>query len=79
MTKIMAKEWLLFLACLAAGALAVGPVVSVVADGDAVDFYLALAMQNETKFFWRAFALLLAPYVFTQFARSIAWAIAHRG
>ena len=79
MTKILANEWLLFLTCLATGALAVGPIVSVLAGGDAKDFYLALAMQNEAKFFWRAFALLLAPYLFTQFARSIAWAIVRRG
>jgi len=79
MTKILAKEWLLFLACLATGALVVGPIVSVIAGGDAKDFYLALAMQNESKFFWRAFSLLLAPYVLTQITRSIAWAIVRRG
>ena len=74
MAKILAKEWLLFLACMAAGVLAIGPIVSVLTGGKVIDFYLALAMQNEAAFFWRAFALLLAPYAFVQLVRSIMWA-----
>ena len=75
MAKILAKEWLLGLACIATGALAIGPIVSVLAGGGAIDFYLALARQNESMFFWRAVALLLAPYVFMQLLRSIIWAV----
>ena len=75
MTKILAKEWLLFLACIATGALAIGPIVSVLAGGEAIDFYRALARQNESIFFWRAIALLLAPYVLIQLLRSIVWAV----
>ena len=75
MTNILAKEWLLFLACIATGALVIGPIVSILADENVINFYLALAMQNDPKFFWRAFALLLAPYAFVQLLRSIKWAV----
>ena len=75
MAKILAKEWLLFLACIATGAFAIGPIVSVLTGGEATDFYPALARQNESMFFWRAVALLFAPYVFVQLLRSIMWAI----
>lgn len=74
MTSILAKEWILFLASLAIGAL-IAPIVSIITGGEAIDFYLALTMQNEFKFFWRAVALLLAPYVFVQLLRSIVWAV----
>jgi len=75
MAKILAKEWLLFLACIATGALAIGPIVSVLTGGEAIDFFLALARQKDSMFFWRAVALLLAPYVFIQLLRSIRWAV----
>lgn len=73
MTSIVAKEWLLFLGSVAIGAV-IAPIFSVFTGGEAIDFYLALTMQNELKFFWRAVALLLAPYVFVQLLRSIFWA-----
>lgn len=75
MTKTLAKEWLLFLACIATGASAIGPIVSLLAGGDAIDFYRALGRQNDTIFFWRAVVILLAPYVLIQLLRSIVWAI----
>ena len=78
MTKFLAKEWLLFLACIATGALAIGPIVSVLTGGKAIDFYLSLARQHESIFFWRALILLLAPYVFIQLLRSIVWAVRKR-
>src|SRR6266849_2505213 len=79
MSKTLAREWLIFLGCLTVGVIVAGPIVSVLNGGQVADFYHALGLKNDSIYFWRAFAIACAPYVATQFARSILWAVRRLG
>ncbi len=78
--NILAREWLILLGCLAI-ALPLGSVFSVLMGGGFMDFFLALAMQQENanpKYFWRAILVLFAPYLLVQLYRLTLWAFRNK-
>jgi len=78
MAKIVAREWLILLGSFLVGFVVVLPMIVMIFDETYAQFWRALTMQEEQKYFWRAFFLLLSPYLLVQFLRSIVWAIRTR-
>lgn len=74
MSRVVAREWLLLLACLIAGAI-MAIAINGVAEGRAIDLYDALILRNGIVYFWRVLMAIFGPYILVQFVRSVIWAI----
>ena len=71
---IIAREWLVFLVCLAIGFTLLPVAIMLVFKGEVRLglFYSALFSGNERMLSW---GVALAPYIIWQIVRSIVWAI----